>query len=61
MRHYGIVGAGFMEELAFKPNQNRNCGRGQITGLRKTIIKFLEVRERLTVGHHSKKFGLRGQ
>ena len=47
MRHYGIVGAGFMEELAFKPNQNRNCGRGQVTGLRKTIIKFLEVRERL--------------
>ena len=34
MRHYGIVGAGFMEELVFKLNQNRNCGRGQITDLR---------------------------
>lgn len=38
------MGAGFLEELAFKSDQDGNCVGGQITGLRNTVSKFMEVR-----------------
>lgn len=45
VRYCGIVGTGYMEELAFKTHRVGNCGSRSIARLRNTVRKSMEGRQ----------------